>query len=224
MCALSGVGECAGLREFRSRLSTVTHYCVLFSSQPPGLLQLLHVGSVIVEQASWSRETYSVVAYRHIRTQRMRELLIWSHFMLSKLQTNKKAWSGLKDVEEKRVCFIHHNYEPDSERRDGFIRLQQAATQLYKSCSFTWVILSALCALLVSGTLITRSFSPLPAEHRHPELLIQLEWRDGLLRTGPLLLPHRVRLHRSVAGQPQTQLWAGLWDGRVSDRNVKCEI
>lgn len=58
-------------------------------------------------------------------------------------------------------------------------------------------------------------------EHRHPELLLQLERRHGFLRSGPLFLPVGVRLQRSESGEPQTEPADGLHYSGVSPTKLE---
>lgn len=58
-------------------------------------------------------------------------------------------------------------------------------------------------------------------EHRHPELLVQLEWWDGLLCFGALVLPAGVWIQLSESSEPQTKPGAGLHHSRVSPSEVK---
>lgn len=89
--------------------------------------------------------------------------------------------------------------------------------------SFTsWIIL-LLNILAFSLSCLDLHLLPVcfSAEYRHPKLLVQLERWNGFLRPRPLLLSHRVRLQRFITGQSQTQLWASLWNCRVSMK-LKC--
>lgn len=55
-----------------------------------------------------------------------------------------------------------------------------------------------------------------PAARGHPELLLQLEQRHGLLRPHPQVLPRRLRLRRAGPHRAPTQLHPGLLHSRVS--------
>lgn len=55
-----------------------------------------------------------------------------------------------------------------------------------------------------------------PAARGHPELLLELEQRHGLLRPHPQVLPRRLRLRRAGAHAAPAQLHPGLLHRRVS--------
>lgn len=63
-----------------------------------------------------------------------------------------------------------------------------------------------------------RSFVPCPSTSArgHPELLLQLEQRHGLLRPHPQVFPRRLRLCRAGPSKAPAQLHASLLDCRVS--------
>lgn len=69
-----------------------------------------------------------------------------------------------------------------------------------------------------SGPGSLRSFVPCPSTSArgHPELLLQLEQRHGLLRPHPQVFPRRLRLCRAGPSKAQAQLHASLLDCRVS--------
>lgn len=64
------------------------------------------------------------------------------------------------------------------------------------------------------GRTLTEACSP--AARGHPELLLELEQRHGLLRPHPQVLPRRLRLRRAGAHAAPAQLHPGLLHRRVS--------